>query len=76
MGCVAGALYAFSLVALLGTSATYHRITWSDVARARMTLVYGARDEEHNEARVIAEELARRLAVVPERTSSESRRNA
>lgn len=27
-----------------------------------VTLVYGARDEEHNQARVIAEELERRLA--------------
>ena len=35
------------------------------VARARtgmLTLVYGARDEERNEAAVIAEEIARRLA--------------
>ena len=35
------------------------------VARARtsmVTLVYGARDEERNEAAVIAEEIARRLA--------------
>ena len=34
-------------------------------ARARrdtLTLVYGARDEEHNQARVIAEEIERRLA--------------
>ncbi|HVA85153.1 MAG TPA: DUF488 family protein [Candidatus Saccharimonadales bacterium] len=33
--------------------------------RARMgmvTLVYGARDEEHNEARIVAEEIERRLA--------------
>lgn len=33
-------------------------------ARARretLTLVYGARDEEHNQARVIAEEIERRL---------------
>jgi uncharacterized protein YeaO (DUF488 family) len=36
-----------------------------------VTLVYGARDEEHNEARVIAEELERRLAVVPRNTSSD-----
>jgi uncharacterized protein YeaO (DUF488 family) len=37
-------------------------------ARAgRVTLVYGARDREHNQARVIADELERRL--VPPRTS-------
>lgn len=38
------------------------------VARAltgTVTLVYGARDEEHNEARVIAEKLNRRLAARP-----------
>ncbi len=29
--------------------------------RGTVTLVYGARDEEHNQARVIAEELERRL---------------
>ena len=29
--------------------------------RGRLTLVYGARDTEHNQARVIAEELERRL---------------
>lgn len=29
--------------------------------RGRLTLVYGARDTEHNQARVIAEELDRRL---------------
>ena len=29
--------------------------------RRRVTLVYGARDTEHNQARVIAEELERRL---------------
>ncbi len=29
--------------------------------RGTVTLVYGARDEEHNQARVIAEELDRRL---------------
>src|SRR5687767_15929188 len=32
----AGALYAFSLIALFGVSATYHRVQWSTVARARM----------------------------------------
>jgi uncharacterized protein YeaO (DUF488 family) len=35
-------------------------------ARARLgplTLVYGARDREHNQAQVIADELARRLAA-------------
>lgn len=30
--------------------------------RGRVTLVYGARDTEHNQARVLAEELERRLA--------------
>ncbi len=30
--------------------------------RGRLTIVYGARDETHNQARVIAEELERRLA--------------
>lgn len=30
--------------------------------RGRLTLVYGARDTEHNQARVIADEIARRLA--------------
>ncbi|HJR50225.1 MAG TPA: DUF488 family protein [Gemmatimonadales bacterium] len=29
--------------------------------RDRLTLVYGARDTEHNQARVIADEIARRL---------------
>jgi uncharacterized protein YeaO (DUF488 family) len=29
--------------------------------RGRVTLVYGARDREHNQAQVIADELARRL---------------
>jgi uncharacterized protein YeaO (DUF488 family) len=29
----------------------------------RVTIVYGARDREHNQAQVIAEEIARRLAV-------------
>lgn len=33
---VAAAVYAFSLAALFGTSATYHRITWSPRARAVM----------------------------------------
>ena len=31
--------------------------------RGPVTLVYGARDREHNQARVIADELARRLAA-------------
>jgi uncharacterized protein YeaO (DUF488 family) len=31
----------------------------------RVTIVYGARDREHNQAQVIADELARRLAQVP-----------
>lgn len=35
----------------------------ASVARhRRVTLVYGARDTEHNQARVIADEIARRLA--------------
>ena len=34
----------------------------AELARSgTLTLVYGARDEEHNQARVIAEELERRL---------------
>lgn len=33
--------------------------------RARVTIVYGARDREHNQAQVIADEIARRLAVAP-----------
>jgi len=32
-------------------------------AQGVVTLVYGARDEEHNQARVIAEELERRLGA-------------
>ena len=31
----------------------------------RVTIVYGARDREHNQAQVIADEIARRLAVAP-----------
>lgn len=31
----------------------------------RVTIVYGARDREHNQARVIADEIARRLSVAP-----------
>ena len=31
----------------------------------RVTIVYGARDREHNQAQVIADEIARRLAVTP-----------
>ncbi|MEO8509888.1 MAG: DUF488 family protein [Chloroflexota bacterium] len=31
--------------------------------RERLTLVYGARDEEHNQAVVLAEEIGRRLEV-------------
>lgn len=33
---VAAAIYGLSLVALFGTSAAYHRIRWTDRARARM----------------------------------------
>lgn len=33
---IAGAIYAVSLAGLLGTSALYHRVTWSKVARRRM----------------------------------------
>ncbi len=33
---VAAAIYGLSLVALFGTSAAYHRIGWTDRARARM----------------------------------------
>ena len=33
---VAAAIYAASLAGLLGTSALYHRVTWSEVARKRM----------------------------------------
>ena len=32
-----------------------------------VTLVYGARDREHNQAQVIADEIERRLASTPER---------
>jgi uncharacterized protein YeaO (DUF488 family) len=36
------------------------------IARSgRVTIVYGARDREHNQAQVIADEIARRLAVAP-----------
>ena len=36
------------------------------IARSgRVTIVYGARDREHNQARVVADEIARRLAVAP-----------
>ena len=36
------------------------------IARAgRVTIVYGARDREHNQAQVIADELYRRLTVDP-----------
>jgi uncharacterized protein YeaO (DUF488 family) len=31
----------------------------------RVTIVYGARDREHNQAQVIAEEIGRRLTVAP-----------
>jgi uncharacterized protein YeaO (DUF488 family) len=31
----------------------------------RVTIVYGARDREHNQAQVIADEIARRLNVAP-----------
>ena len=31
----------------------------------RVTILYGARDREHNQAQVIADELARRLSVAP-----------
>ena len=33
--------------------------------RRRVTIVYGARDREHNQAQVIADEIARRLAAAP-----------
>jgi uncharacterized protein YeaO (DUF488 family) len=33
--------------------------------RGPVTLVYGARDREHNQAQVIADELARRLVATP-----------
>jgi uncharacterized protein YeaO (DUF488 family) len=33
--------------------------------RGRVTIVYGARDREHNQAQVIADEIARRLGVAP-----------
>ena len=36
---IAGAVYGASLVTLFGTSALYHRPTWSTVARARMRRV-------------------------------------
>jgi uncharacterized protein YeaO (DUF488 family) len=35
--------------------------------RGRVTIVFGARDTEHSQARVIAEELERRLRDAPER---------
>ena len=36
------------------------------IARSgRVTIVYGARDREHNQAQVIASEIARRLAAAP-----------
>jgi uncharacterized protein YeaO (DUF488 family) len=38
----------------------------AEVARkGRVTIVYGARDRERNQAQVIADELARRLSVAP-----------
>jgi uncharacterized protein YeaO (DUF488 family) len=33
--------------------------------RGRITIVYGARDREHNQAQVIADEIARRLSAAP-----------
>ena len=55
---------------------TRYRAELADPARARVldalaatarnrrvTIVYGARDREHNQAQVIADEIARRLAV-------------
>ena len=40
------------------------------IARSgRVTIVYGARDREHNQAQVIADELDRRLTVDPKRRS-------
>ena len=45
-------------------SPTHSALLDALAARARtgpLTLVYGARDEEHNQARVIADELARRV---------------
>lgn len=38
---------------------------------ATVTLIYGARDEEHNQARVLAAELDRRLAGPPSTTASD-----
>ena len=38
------------------------------IREGTLTLVFGARDEEHNQARVIAEELERRLARVQARS--------
>jgi uncharacterized protein YeaO (DUF488 family) len=36
------------------------------IARSgRVTIVYGARDREHNQAQVIADEIARRLSAAP-----------
>lgn len=38
--------------------------TLATIAQAgRLTIVYGARDREHNQAQVIADEIARRLSV-------------
>lgn len=39
----------------------------------RVTLVFGARDTEHSQARVIADELERRLGGASHRTSSDGR---
>lgn len=39
--------------------------------RGRVTIVYGARDQEHNQAHVIADEIARRLGVAPSGASGE-----
>ena len=39
-----------------------------------LTLVYGARDREHNQAQVIAEEIEQRLASTPVRGSAPGRR--
>ncbi|MCZ7538306.1 MAG: DUF488 family protein [Chloroflexi bacterium] len=42
------------------------------IARSgRVTIVYGARDQEHNQAQVIADEIARRLGVAPSGASGE-----
>ena len=42
------------------------------IARSgRVTIVYGARDQVHNQAQVIADEIARRLGVAPSGASGE-----